>query len=337
MKHEISVAFQTDKRASDYVHLAQFINDFAFDAVSVYCDAPYHMGFSPLLLMAQHLTRSRIGIAAVSPSRIHPIDIAAETALLADVAQAGIYLGIARGAWLEAHGIQEKKPALTAIRESVEIVQQLLSGESGGYHGKVFQIADHVKSPYPLPDTDIPILIGTWGKKLSAIAGEIADEVKIGGSANPDVVPVIADYIAVGEAQANRTRGGVGVVIGAVCVASDDRESARAEARRQVALYFPVVANLDPTIEIDPDFTTRLGDFVNQEDWVSASAMISDELLDKFAFSGNADDLIRQGNALFDAGAQRVEFGTPHGLSSAVDGLTIIGKHVLPELRRMWQ
>ncbi|MEO1291202.1 MAG: LLM class flavin-dependent oxidoreductase [Chloroflexota bacterium] len=337
MKREISVAFQTDKRASEYIELAKFVNDFEFDAVSVYCDAPYHQGFSPLLLMAQHITKSRIGIAAVSPSRIHPIDIAAEAALLANVAQAGTYLGIARGAWLESHGITEKKPALTAIRESVEIVQQLLAGNSGGYDGRVFQIAEHVVAPYPVPEQKISILIGTWGKKLCAIAGELADEVKIGGSTNPNVVPVIANYIAVGEDKANRERGSVGVVIGAVCVADDDRELARAEARRQVALYLPVVANLDPTIEIAPDFATRLGELVNQGDWDGASGMISDDLLDKFAFSGNADDLIRQGNALFEAGASRVEYGTPHGLKSATDGLRIIGKQVLPELRRMWQ
>ncbi len=336
MKHEISVAFQTDKRAQEYIDLAKFINDFAFDAVTVYCDAPFHPSFSPLILMAQHLTKSRIGAAAVSPSRIHPLDIAAETALLADVAQAGTYLGIARGAWLEAHGITEKKPALTAIREAIEIVQLLLSGGSAGYDGEVFQIAEHVKAPYPLPEKKIPLLIGSWGKKLCAIAGELADEVKIGGSANPDVIPVIADYIGVGEAKVKRELGSVSVVIGAVCVADDDRDLARAEARRQVALYLPVVANLDPTIEIDPEFADRLGEYVNQGDWDSASAMISDDLLDKFAFAGNADDLIRQGNALFEAGANRIEYGTPHGLVPT-DGLSILGKTVLPELRRMWQ
>src|SRR5690606_132327 len=115
-----------------------------------------------------------------------------------------------------------------------------------GYDGEVFQIAEHVKAPYPLPEEKIPLLIGSWGKKLCAIAGELADEVKIGGSTNPDVVSVIADYIAVGEAKAKRELGSVEVVIGAVCVADNDREIARAEARRQVALYLPIVANLDP-------------------------------------------------------------------------------------------
>lgn len=334
-KKEISVAFQTDKRASEYIELAQFINDYAFDAVSVYCDASFHQGFSPLLLMASHLTKSRIGIAAVSPSRIQPIDIAAEIALLADVAQAGVYLGISRGAWLESHGIEEKKPSLTAIREAVDIVKLLLSGESAGYDGKVFQIAENVKAAYPVPEEKFPILIGSWGKKLCAIAGEIADEVKIGGSANPDVIPVIGDYIAKGEKRAGRDNGSVRIVIGAVCVADEDREAARAEARREVALYLPIVAQLDPTVELEPEFAERLGEYVYQREWDKAAGMISDDLLDQFAFSGNADDLIQHANRLFEAGASRVEYGTPHGLKST-DGLTILGKMVLPELRRIW-
>ena len=39
---EISIAFQTDKRAGEYVALAKLANQYAFNAVTVYCDAPYH-------------------------------------------------------------------------------------------------------------------------------------------------------------------------------------------------------------------------------------------------------------------------------------------------------
>jgi lactoylglutathione lyase len=42
--------------------------------------------------MAPYITRARLGCAAVSPARMAPIDIAADAALLADVAQAGALL-----------------------------------------------------------------------------------------------------------------------------------------------------------------------------------------------------------------------------------------------------
>jgi 5,10-methylenetetrahydromethanopterin reductase len=330
MKREISIAFQTDKTPSQYVALAKLVDQYDFDAVSVYCDAPFHPSYGPLLLMAPYITRARIGPAAVSPSRITPIDMAAETALLSQVANAGVYLGISRGAWLRDHGLSELP--LQAIRESVEIVRYMLSGGSGGYMGEVFQLAPHVRAPYPLPDAPIPIMIGTWGHKLCAIAGEIADEVKVGGSANPDIVPVIQSYIAEGERKAGRDIGSVGVAVGAVSVIDEDREQARAAARRSVALYLPVVAPLDSTVQVELELIERLRDHASRNEYEIAASLISDDLLDRFAFAGDASDIIQHAQKIFAAGAQRVEFGTPHGLDPQ-NGIRIIGEKVIPALR----
>jgi 5,10-methylenetetrahydromethanopterin reductase len=333
-KREISIAFQTNKSASEYIELAQLVDGYGFDAVTVYCDAPFHPSFGPLLLMAPHIKRSRIGAAAIPPSRIHPIDIAAETALLTEVAQAGVYIGLARGGWLDAHGITEAQHPVQAIREAVDVMRYMWSGKSGGYQGQVYQIADYVTAPYPLPKEKIPILIGTWGKKLAAVAGEIADEVKIGGSANADVIPVIADYIAEGEIAVGRERGTVGIAIGAVSVVDEDREAARWEVKRQVALYLPIVAKLDPTVQLEPELLARVEQFSNQKDYDAAARLISDETLDRFAFAGNPNDLIEHAERLFAAGASRVEFGTPHGLKPRT-GIRLLGEKVLPALRRI--
>ncbi len=67
-KHELSIAFQTDKRAKDYIALAKLVNQYDFAAVTVYCDAPFHPSYPPLMLMAQHIDRARIGPATVQPS-----------------------------------------------------------------------------------------------------------------------------------------------------------------------------------------------------------------------------------------------------------------------------
>jgi 5,10-methylenetetrahydromethanopterin reductase len=333
MSHELSIAFQTNKTPQEYIALAKLVNDYDLDAVTVYCDAPFHPSYGPLLLMAPHIQRARLGPAAVSPARIHPIDIAAESALLAGIAQGGVYIGIARGAWLEAHGIKESATPIQAIRETVDIVRYLLEGRSGGYQGQIYQIAENVRAPYPLPSHDIPILIGTWGKTLCGVAGEIADEVKIGGSANPDIIPVIRSYINSGEENAGRLLNSVRIVIGAVSVVDEDRELARQLARREVALYLPVVARLDPTVQLDPELVERLQTHANRHEYDAAGRLISDDLLDRFAFSGNPADIIEHSQRLFAAGANRIEFGTPHGIES-VTGIRLIGEKVIPALRR---
>ena len=332
-KRELSIAFQTDKRAQAYIDLAKLVNEYSFNAVTVYCDAPFHPSYAPLMLMAPHIKRARVGPAGIPPSRMHPLDVAAQTALLADLAAGGVYLGLVRGGWLADHGIAELKPPIQAMREAIEIIRKTLAGESAGYAGQVYQIAEHVLAPYPLPEAKIPLQIGTWGKKLAALAGEIADEVKIGGSANPDVIPVIAHYIAVGEARAGRPKGTVKVVIGAVSVIDEDRELARWTARKSVSLYMPIVSRLDPTLDIDPDLMTRLQTHVNAGEDEAAARLIPDDILDRFIFAGNPDDIIKQCARLYDAGAQRIELGTPHGVREAASGIHLIGRQVIPGLR----
>ena len=72
--YQVSVAFQTDKSPTDYRAIAKLVNQYDFDVVSVYCDAPFHPSYGPLFLMAPYIERARLGPAAVSPFRIHPIN-----------------------------------------------------------------------------------------------------------------------------------------------------------------------------------------------------------------------------------------------------------------------
>jgi 5,10-methylenetetrahydromethanopterin reductase len=77
----------------------------------------------------------------------------------------------------------------------------------------------------------------------------------------------------------------------------------------------PVVAQHDPTVRVD----------------LSASE-ISDDVLDRFAFAGSPERIAEHAEALFEAGADRVEFGTPHGLDER-RGIELLGSRVLPRLR----
>ncbi len=334
-KRELSIAFQTNKTSSEYAALATLADAQGFDAITVYNDAPFHPAYAALLLMAPHVKRARIGPATVQPARVAPIDIAAQAALLELLAPGLTYIGLSRGAWLEAHGITPEPKPVTAIREAVSVIRYLLGGETGGVGGDMHSLAEHVQAPYPLPPNadKIPLLIGTWGPQLAAVAGELADEVKVGGSANPDFVPVMQDFIAVGEKQAGRDVGTVGVVVGAVCVVDADGEAARTLARREVALYLPVVAGLDRTLQVEPERLQRIQAAVEAGELDTAAAQISDDLLDRFAFSGTPDAIVRQCEALFVAGASRIEFGTPHGLVSE-QGIRLLGEQVLPPLRQ---
>jgi 5,10-methylenetetrahydromethanopterin reductase len=56
-------------------------------------------------------------------------------------------------------------------------------------------------------------------------------------------------------------------------------------------------------------------------------------VLELFEFSGTPDDVAAQAWRLIEAGVDRIEFGTPHGIDSA-EGITLLGREVLPQLER---
>jgi 5,10-methylenetetrahydromethanopterin reductase len=96
-------------------------------------------------------------------------------------------------------------------------------------------------------------------------------------------------------------------------------------------LYLGVVAALDPTMD-DPEWLSRVRDNAARRDYAAIGRDISDELLDRFAFAGTPEDIVRHTEELRAAGATRVEFGTPHGIDP-MQGIRLLGEEVLPRLK----
>src|SRR5205823_5355919 len=139
---------------------------------------------------------------------------------LDQLTQGRAYLGLARGAWLDRIGVAQHRPVET-LREAILTIKSLLGGEELQY--KLFR-------------RSIPIAVGTWGRLTARLAGELANEVKIGGSTNGVVAEMLLSHIRDGEQLAKRSVGSVGVCLGAVTVVDNDGALAREVARREVAL-----------------------------------------------------------------------------------------------------
>ncbi len=328
---ELSIAFQGNKRYEEYAALGALAEELGFDAISVYADLGFQPAIVPLLAIARATTRVRLGPAALNPFMMHPVEIAGLIASLDAASHGRAYLGLARGAWLDQIGIEPDRPLLH-MRECVDVIRHLLAGREDRFAGQLYQLPPGRLLQYSVLRPHIPLLIGSWGARLLAFAGEVADEVKIGGSTNPDLVSTIRFRLEPGEIAAGRKPGSVGIVFGAVTVCDEDGVAARALARREVARYLPVVAPLDPTVAIPAADLVRMAELVQADDLDSAAALVPDEILDRFAFSGTPAQIVRQASALFDAGVSRIEFGTPHGFTDE-GGVRLLGEQVLPALR----
>lgn len=320
----VSVALQTDKSADDYARLAVLAEGLGFDGITVFADLGYQPPIGPLTVIARHTSTVRIGAACQNPALVHPVEIAGQVATLDAMSGGRAYLGLARGAWLDGLGAPLTDAARLA--DAVQIIRRLLAGDDSGYQGTVLGLPAGLRFRFAGHRPDLELLIGTWGPRTARWAAGLAHEVKIGGSANPDMVRRMASWLG-----AATTGVPPGVVAGAVTVVDTDRPAARALARQEVAMYLDVVADLDPTVVIDDELLAALRRRVAAGDHKGAGALIGDELLDRFAFAGSPTDIIAQTESLFDAGACRVEFGTPHGLSDT-RGIELLGTAVLPAL-----
>ncbi len=250
--------------------------------------------------MARVTERVRLGPAALNPFTLHPYEIAGQIAMLDTLSRGRAYLGLAKGAWLDRLGLDEPRP-LAALREAVAIVQALLAGNDAGVAGERFSLAPGTTLAYPRFREAVPLLVGTWGRATAAWAGTVADEVKIGGSANPDLVPIVREWLG---------NPRVRIVMGCVSVVDEDGDRARERARAAVAPYVDVVARLDPTVD--------------------ASAPLP---LDRFSIAGTPEEVAARVEELWQAGADRVELGTPQGRTTPA-GVELICDRVVPLLRR---
>jgi 5,10-methylenetetrahydromethanopterin reductase len=315
---EFGLGFQSDKRPGDYARLAAAAEGFGFDVLSVFGDLMYQPPIFPLLEMAGATSRVRLGAACWNPYTLHPYEIAGQVAALDLASHGRAYLGLARGSWLGDIGVDQPRP-LTHLRDAAGFIRALLAGKP--YDGQVFRLSSGLQ--YEPERAEVPLLIGTWGAKTAALAGEIADEVKIGGTANPAVVGVMRERIGSPD---------VRIVVGAVTVVDEDGDRARSLARTEVAKYMAVVADLDPTIEIPESLLLAVKDRLSQGDETGAGALIPDDLLSLFAFAGTPVEVAEQTKALIAAGVSRVEFGTPHGVTND-RGVHLLGSEVLSLLQ----
>jgi len=252
--------------------------------------------------MARVTERIRLGPAALNPFTLHPYEIAGQIATLDSVSNGRAFLGLAKGAWLDRLGIEEARP-LAGLKEAVEIIRALLAGDEDGVAGERFTLTPGTKLSYPRTRDSVPLLIGTWGPETARWAGTVADEVKLGGSANPGFVPVARQWI---------DNPAVQIVVGCVSVVDEDGDWARERARAAVDPYLDVVADLDPTLDLREGQAPPL---------------------ERFCIAGTPEEVAARIVELWDAGAQRVELGTPQGRTTP-GGVDLICERVLPLLRR---
>ncbi len=283
---------------ADVKGAAEAAAPYSFDSFSIYGDLGDLPPYAVLHATADVLCGSRIsniGPMGIPVGMQHAEVVAMHTKALEEQLPGQTSIGLVRGAFLESIG--EKPATLVQIETATATVR-----EKNG---------------------DVPIYLGGFGKRMLELAGRLGvTGVKLGGTTNIELAKQARETINNPE---------VKIVLGAVSVIDRDRKAARALARREVAKYLNIVGPLDPTL--NPDELASLSRFTELfgAGYSNAHEVISDTLLDKFAFAGNPDDAFAMLDST-DGVVDRFEFGTPHGLRGRAEAIRNIGQSIINEL-----
>ena len=283
--------------------------------------------------MARATSAIALGPACLNPYMLHPVEIAGQIAALDAASNGRAFLGLARGSWLGGLGI-DQRDGPEAVAEAAAIVAALLKGDRRGIAGSGSSCPPGAALRQRPLRGSLPLLIGTWGPRLARVAGAIADEVKIGGSANPAMVPLMRQWVELrARRHAGRPADAVAIVVGAVTVVDEDgsagpgqspprgrhvprgRRGPRPQLRRSPRGCWP----RSPRRSAFRARRRRPISFPTRSSTVSPSP-------------ARRTPSPRTPWTCFGAGADRIEFGTPHGTSDD-HGLELLGARVLPAIR----
>ncbi len=203
-------------------------------------DAP-----SPLGYLAGRTERLLLGSGVIQLGTRTPVSIAMTALTLSYLSGGRFLLGLgASGPQVieGLHGVPFARP-LARMRETVQIVRQVLAGEKVSFSGQEFGIPLPGGDGRPMrlsvpPDPGIPIYLAALAPKMLRLTGEVADG-WLGTSFVPEGARAYFEHLDAGLSAAGRTRAALDVCQGAeVAFAADEQQLHEMVSGRRRELAF---------------------------------------------------------------------------------------------------
>ena len=185
---------------------------------------------TPLAYLAGKTSRIKLGSGIFQAGTRTPALVAMTAMTLASLSNDRFLLGLGVSGpqvvegW---HGIPFEKP-VTRLREIIEIVRLVSSGERLSYQGKVYQLprpggeGKAIRSSAPARDP-VPVYLATLSPRSLRMTGELAQG-WLGTSFMPEHADVFFDDIAAGAQRAGRSIGDLDLQAGGVVAFGDVEE-----------------------------------------------------------------------------------------------------------------
>jgi 5,10-methylenetetrahydromethanopterin reductase len=225
---------------------------------------------------------------AVSPYLWHPSPTAMSLATLAEVGTApvGIAVGVGNPLFLAESGKTVDKP-IRAVREFIECLRALWTGEAVHYQGQMFQLAGArlgFQPPQPLV-----VYIAAMGEQMLALSARIADGVALSAGLSAEFCKVSMDRVDASARAAGRDPAMLRRASYLFFAVSEDGKKAVDQVRPKLAFLLrnrALKENIAVTgVPVDQD---RIIDAVSRRDLAEAARLVSDDAVEAFSICGTA-------------------------------------------------
>lgn len=251
-------------------------------------------GVTQLAVLAERTDRIGLSNDVFSPYSRSPA-LLAQSALALHQVSGGrnrLGLGTSSPALVENwHGQSFDRP-LRRLRESIDIIRQVYSGERLDYDGEVFETRG-LKYANELPENPPPIDVAALGPKATELAGRFADG-WVPQFFTPEGLETRLEDLRRGAELGGRDPDGVRVALTFRACAIDDRERARQLGRSTIAFmlgrygpYYRQSVAEQGYEDVTAEITSAYADGDNE----AAVAAVPDELLDGLVAAGTPDEV----------------------------------------------
>lgn len=290
-----------------HVQLAKLGETLGFDFVWLPDQTFFPDPYILLGAFAQATERIQIGLAVTNPNTRHPAISARSIGTLGNMAPGRIHLGIGAGnnkELLLPLGLDGSHSG-PKIREMVEIIRGLLTGEKLIYRGEYFQV-DGVCLDF-MPPPGIQLYIAGRGPYVLQAAGEVADGVIIGALCSEKGISYALNQVHLGATKTGRDISQMRVISWLTCILTKDRTSDLISVKRSVAHI--IGGAPDETLEavgLDMDLVRVLKNAYINEGIPQAAKFVNEECADTFTIVGDEDEVIRRIKLLQNAGVTQL-------------------------------
>jgi 5,10-methylenetetrahydromethanopterin reductase len=265
-----------------------------------------------LAIISAYTDKIKFGPGVTNPYLIHPIVTGQAVSTLNEIAPGRVVCGIGVGdrTTLNMVNVNPKKP-LSTIRESVEIIRGISSGEKIEMQGRNFTVLGG-KLNFKV-GTRIPIFIGAQGPKMLALAAEVGDGVLINASHDKDIERAM-QFINNGVVKAGKQLEDLDVAAYTSFSVADSYDNA-VKAVKPVVAY--IVAGCPESVlekhEISSEVALKIRQEIMQGNWKEIFALVTDRMVEVFSICGSPDIVIEKIKKLIAVGTTQIVVGSPIG------------------------